>query len=218
MNPKNNFARVLLLGTACATLTMGPGAAIGSPAAEDQVMDPHAGHRMMTKTGSRYVRTVSDYDIPDVTVVDQDGSPVRFRELVASDEPLVVNFIFTSCTTICPVLSATFSQAQDDLVASARPPRLISITIDPDYDTPAQLRRYADQFHAGANWTFITGASADILAIQRSFDAYRGDKLNHIPLTFLRQSRDTPWVRLEGFTSSGELVSEYGVLISAATD
>ena len=131
-----------------------------------------------------------------------------------SGRPVALNFIFTTCTTICPVLSATFSQAQEDLQEQSTPPIMISVSIDPDHDTPERLADYAKSFHAGPGWLFLTGSKGSLLEIQKSFDAYRGDKLNHVPLTFLRASPNSSWVRLEGFTSARELNEEYEELIS----
>ena len=72
-----------------------------------------------------------------------------------------------------------------------------------------RLKEYAGRFKAGSGWQFLTGAVNDIIATQKAFDAYRGGKMNHIPLTFLRSTADGPWLRLEGFTSAAEVVAEY---------
>lgn len=176
--------------------------------------NPHAKHRQMLQSNVRYVKSVVPYSTPDVGVFDQHGDRKLFREIMASERPLVLNFIFTSCTTICPVLSATFSQSQEGLQNQPAPPIMISISVDPDYDTPPRLKSYAESFRAGPNWMFLTGGKSEMLEIQKSFDAYRGDKLNHLPLTFLRASPDAPWIRLEGFTSSSQLLEEYEDLIA----
>jgi protein SCO1/2 len=176
--------------------------------------DPHAKHRNMLQSNVRYVKSIAPYSMPDVDVLDQHGNRQLFKDLMDSDSPLVLNFIFTSCTTICPVLSATFSQTQENLQNQSIPPTMVSISVDPDYDTPERLSRYAESFRAGPNWMFLTGGKNEMLAIQKSFDAYRGDKLNHLPLTFLRASTESPWIRLEGFTSARQLLEEYQELMA----
>jgi protein SCO1/2 len=177
--------------------------------------DPHAQHSGMMHKQERYVKSSAAYSLPNVPVVNHNGTAENFVDLMAIESPLVLNFIFTSCTTICPVLTATFSQAQQELQAQSAPPAMISISIDPDYDTPTRLSEYAKTFHAGPNWTFLTGSTEDVLEIQKSFDVYRGDKLNHIPVTYLRLNPDSNWIRLEGFTSAGQLVQEYKDLLAA---
>jgi protein SCO1/2 len=86
---------------------------------------------------------------------------------------------------------------------------MVSISIDPQYDTAEKLREYAERFGAGPQWKFYTGSDEQSISAQRAFDAYRGGKMNHIPLTFLKAPTDSKWIRLEGFTSSSQLLDEY---------
>jgi len=159
--------------------------------------------------GSRaYVRSERTYAIPDVTLIDDEARPVRLREVLGG-EPVMVNFIFTTCQAICPVMSRIFARVPRELGADAVKVRLVSITIDPEHDTPSRLREYARRFGAGDRWRFLTGSAQDIEAVERAFDAYRGDKMNHEPLTLLRSTPQGPWVRLDGFASPAELAREY---------
>lgn len=176
--------------------------------AAQQEDDPHAHHRhMMDQKG--YQRSMHAYEIPGLVLVDKDNNRVAINEALATEEPVMLNFIFTTCTTICPVLSATFAQVQKELGDEADQVRMISISIDPEYDTPERLRDYADRFKAGPQWEFYTGSSDDIVAIQKAFDAYRGSKANHEPLTFLHVANDPQWVRLNGLASAADVVKEY---------
>lgn len=159
-----------------------------------------------------YGRSVHAYAIPDVTLMDANGASVSLRSELESDVPVMMNFIFTSCAAVCPVLSATFSQAQNRLQSGRGDFRMVSITIDPEHDTPARLREYAALFHGGDRWRFLTGTLSDVLSVQRGFDAFRGDKTNHVPLTYLRASSGSPWIRLEGFTTAEDLVREFRAL------
>jgi protein SCO1/2 len=171
----------------------------------------HAHHGIHADGG--HLRSLASYDIPDVKLVDANGSEVSLATLVDSGKPLLLNFIFTSCTTICPVQTATFSQVQAALGDLQNQVRMVSISIDPEQDTPARLRAYAAKFHAGPQWSFLTGNVPDILAVQKAFDAYRGEKASHVPLTFLHASPGASWVRIEGFVSSAELLREYRTLV-----
>ena len=91
---------------------------------------------------------------------------------------------------------------------------MISVSIDLEQDTPAQLKKYTSRFKVEAGWEFLTGCLAGIVATQKAFDAYRGDKMNHEPLTILLHTADNPRVRLEGFASAAEVESEYRKLES----
>ena len=180
----------------------------GAAIAAEQEHDPHAHHKMMMKQ-TDYKSSVHSYTTPELVLIDMHGNKISLAEALGDEGPVILNFIFTTCTTICPVLSATFSQVQRELGDDTKNVRIISITIDPEQDTPERLKEYAGKFKAGADWQFFTGSIDDIITTQKAFDAYRGDKMNHIPLTFLRSTSDGSWVRLEGFTSAAEVVAEY---------
>ena len=171
----------------------------------------HSQHMaMMNQKG--YSRKEVTYQLPDVKLIDQYGNKISTATLLEGEDPVMLNFIFTSCTTICPVLSATFSQVQKQYNSELAGVKMVSISIDPEYDTPARLKDYAQRYNAQQDWTFLTGDLDTVVELLNAFDAYRGDKMSHTPLTFLRQSNTSPWLRLEGFTSAGELIKEYQTL------
>jgi len=129
--------------------------------------------------------------------------------VLASDIPVMLNLIFTTCTAVCPVMSATFEQVRNELGPRREQLHMVSISIDPEHDTPERLREYAEKFHADHLWQFYTGTQTEIVKLQRALQAYRGNKMNHIPTTYLRATATSPWVRIEGFASAEELISEY---------
>lgn len=166
-----------------------------------------AAHRaVMTKPGLKV--SMHSYRVPDVELIDDSGTPVVLRTLLAGDQPVAVNFIFTTCTTICPVMTATFAQMRRALGPEADRIQLVSITIDPEHDTPAALARYAERFHATAGWRFLTGSPADVERVLRTFDAWTGSKTSHRPITLLRRPGDSEWVRLEGLASGSTLAEQ----------
>lgn len=164
--------------------------------------DPHAAHRAMMAKPSYRVDQV-EYSVPDVVLQDEHGNPVRLRTLFASDRPVAVNFIFTSCTTICPVMTATMLQLQRELADRPGKPLFVSISIDPDFDTAATLDAYAKRF--GADWTFLTGERGDVLDVLQSFAAWRGSKTNHAAITLFKAPSSGTWTRVEGLASAKQL-------------
>lgn len=169
----------------------------------------HHHHHAMPAEQDGYVRSQGNYAIPDVKLVDADGVGVPLRsELADENKPVILNFIFTTCGAICPVMSATFSQLQDALGAERDAVRMVSISIDPEQDTPAALKAYAGKYGAGPQWQMLTGSLGDSIAVQRAFDVYRGDKMSHQPATFLRAGHGQPWVRLDGFASAEDILRE----------
>lgn len=158
--------------------------------------------------GDNYQRSVRSYAVPDVVLTDADAKPVRLRELLSSDDPVMLNFVFTTCSTICPIMVRVFSEVPSRLGSASMKLRMVSISVDPENDTPAQLKIYAAHVGAGPRWQFLTGRVQDVKAVQMAFDNYRGDKMNHEPLTLLRQSAGKPWVRIDGFAGPDELAGE----------
>jgi protein SCO1/2 len=172
----------------------------------------HAAHSTANdahRLSSHSKRSVRSYTLPDLTLVDMHGERVTLAAALRDDMPVVLNFIFTTCSSVCPVMSATFAEARRQLAAQGRPARMVSVTIDPEHDTPERLRSFAGKHQADSGWTFLTGRPADIAAVQRAFDTFRGNKMSHAPATFVRASPASErWVRLDGFTSAAELIAE----------
>ena len=169
--------------------------------------DAHAAHRAAMRSRN-YTVSDNEYQVPDVALLDASGDVVSLHEILGSNDPIALNFIFTTCTTICPVMTVTFSQMQQLLGSDAERLHLVSITIDPEYDRPAVLEKYAAQFRAGENWSFLTGDTQDIVAVLRSFDSYTGSKMSHRPVTLLKSPGSESWTRIDGLANGESLAHE----------
>lgn len=207
---KNGKTRLALRTTALLAivgLLFGPAAAMSGE-------HDHHGHGMDGMRGA-YTRSVAAYSIPDLKLVDMNGTAVSLRDGLGGNDPVMLNFIYTSCSAVCPVMSATFHHVQDQLGTERGRVRMVSISIDPEHDTPAALKAYAGKFRAGPQWRMLTGSTESSIAVQRAFGVYRGDKMNHAPATFIRAGgADRPWVRLDGFASAPDIIREYRQLAS----
>jgi protein SCO1/2 len=108
--------------------------------------------------------------IPNLTVMTQRGKPVKFYDDLVKGKIVIISFIYTSCTDICPLTTARIAQLEEklgDMVG--REVFLISMTVDPKTDTPERLKEYAERFGAGPGWSFVTGKPEDIRAINYKF-------------------------------------------------
>jgi len=167
--------------------------------------DPHAHHHHMAPATTR---SLADYKVPAVQLVRDDGKSVRLGDELDDGRPVVLSFIYTSCTTICPVTSLTLAQLQARLGAARDRVHLVSISIDPEQDTPARLHDYARRFGAGPEWQHYTGTVAASQASQQAFGVYHGNKMDHAPVTLLRAAPGARWVRIDGFATADQLVAE----------
>lgn len=164
--------------------------------------DEHAAHREMMAQ-PRFTRAERQYSVPDVQLVNETGSRIALTEALSKSRPIALNFIYTSCTTICPVMTASFLHMQHLLAGSGLMPAFVSVSVDPDFDSPAILKSYAAK--VGAQWTFLTGPRPVILDVLRSFDVWRGNKANHAAVTLLRNAGAARWTRIEGLASADQL-------------
>jgi protein SCO1/2 len=149
------------------------------------------------------------YPVPDLKMVRQDKQPVSLASEMNDGRPVVLNFIFTTCGAICPLMTQTFAEFQHQLGPDGARVHLMSISIDPEEDTPARLTDYARQFKAGRGWGFYTGTVAASEAAQKAFNVFGGDKMSHTPVTFMRAAPGAPWKRIDGFARPDDLIREY---------
>jgi protein SCO1 len=155
------------------------------------------------------------YRVPDVKLVRQDGTATSLEQDLDDGRPVVLNFIFTSCEAICPLMTHIFAEFQRKLGPESAHVHLMSISIDPEQDTPARLREYAKRFEAGPGWTFYTGTVAASVATQKAFNVFRGEKMDHTAVTILRAAPGASWQRLDGFASPDDLLKQYRALVAA---
>jgi len=155
-----------------------------------------------------YQKTVVKYAVPDVVLVNQDGQKIPFKSYLQTDKPVMVEFIYATCTTICPVLSAGFANLQHKLGPDAAAVVLVSISIDPENDSPPVMKEYLKKYGAGPGWDFLSGTRADIDTVMRAFDAYVSNKMYHLPLTLIRSPADGSWVRIKGLMGAADLQDE----------
>lgn len=176
--------------------------------------EDHSAHHAMMQH-KHYTRSLETYLIPEKVLTNQDKQEMTLPSLLQTNQPIALNFIFTTCTTICPVMTATFAKMYQQLdTAEAKQLRMISISIDPEQDTPQALKTYAKRYQAQPQWQFLTGDLESIITVQKAFNAYTGNKMNHRPLTFFKHPDQDKWVRIEGLASSADLAKEYRQLFS----
>ena len=155
-----------------------------------------------------YQETIRHYRLPDLNLTDMNGDTMRLGTALRESTPIILEFMYTTCSGVCPISSALLAQAQSELAIGHADVRVWSISIDPDADTPDRLRLYAQLYGAGPNWRFFTGGLDDIVSLQAAFDVYRGNKMRHEPVIFIRAHGDR-WARVNGLPSASELVAEF---------
>ncbi|MDT4953983.1 MAG: hypothetical protein QOJ02_2121 [Acidobacteriota bacterium] len=139
--------------------------------------------------------------VPDTTVFDQHGKRLHFYSDLVKGKTVAINFVFTTCNGVCPTLSAKFRQVQQELGERVgRDIQLISISVDPTTDVPERLNAYAEKFHAGPGWTFVTGSKPEIDELLRSLGAFAADKNKHPQTILIGNDASGYWTRTLGLS------------------
>jgi len=167
----------------------------------------HSSHMAMLEKKPQ--RTVEHYVIPQVDLVNQDGVEQSLEKILDLEKFVVVDFIFTTCTTICPVLSAGLVEFHKGLEDRANNTVLVSISIDPEHDRPEVLKAYGRKYGIRSGHELLTGSRQDIYSVMNAFDAVMPNKMTHYPLTFFRAPGSKKWVRVFGMMSAADLMKEY---------
>jgi cytochrome oxidase Cu insertion factor (SCO1/SenC/PrrC family) len=161
-------------------------------AADDSVVSHEVGRQM---------------NIPDIEALDQNGRKIHFYTDLVKGQTVVINFIFTTCTTICPPLGATFARLQKELGDKVgRDVRFISISVDPATDTPERLKAWGAKFHAGEGWTFVTGNKPQIDELLYALGASFARREDHSPTVLIGNDVHGNWTRTYGLANTSQLV------------
>jgi len=161
-----------------------------------------------TETGDS--SSFSSSRIPDISVYDQNGKQLHFYSDLIKGRTVAINFIFTTCTTICPPLTATFRRVQQDLATSPFEAQLISISVDPVTDNPQRLNEFAARFKAGPGWAFVTGDKNEITSLLSALGASVADKNAHTPMILIGNDAAGYWTRAYGLSSPATIVKAIG--------
>jgi cytochrome oxidase Cu insertion factor (SCO1/SenC/PrrC family) len=180
-----------------------------------QSTDAHQHHQHTTATQAEPA-AAAKLTIPDVVLLDQTGGRVRFSELVQG-KTVAVNFIFTTCTTICPPMGANFGQLRKLLGERAgKDVLLVSISVDPLTDTPQRMKAWGEKFDGGVGWTLVTGAKRDVDALLKAFGVFTADKWDHSPTTLIGNEAVGEWRRVNGLTAPAKLAEVINEFSTAA--
>ena len=156
-----------------------------------------------------------DY-FPNTVLHDQDGRAVRFYDDLIRGKVVAINFVYTTCTTVCPIASAIFAEMQRKLgTAPGRDVVLVTITVDPLRDTPERLREYAARYGAGEGWVHLTGAKRDVDNVLKGFGAYTPNFEDHPAMVLVGEAGGANWTRFIGFPSVDQLLARVGELRAA---
>ena len=184
--------------------------------AQEAESDPHAHHRQMMKAKAEQKAQAAILKIGDAQLITQDGETKSLSSDIVGDRIVVVDFIYTTCTTVCPVLSAVLMQVQDQLGDRlGNEVMLVSISVDPQRDTPARLKDYAKKLRAGDGWMWLTGDKLAVDEVLKDFGAYTPNFEDHPAMVLVGDGTTGEWSRFLGFPGANHIVDKINELAAA---
>ena len=175
--------------------------------AQERPAAPPAPHDHSHMTTTAKDASPAEKYFTDVELTNQDGKKVHFYSDVLKGKTVVVNAFFTTCTSVCPPMNRNMEKIQEALGDRVgRDVFLVSLTVDPENDTPARIKEYAKKFHAGPGWTFLTGKKENLDWALYKLGQYVEKKDDHTTVFIIGNEPTGLWKKAFGMANVAELV------------
>jgi protein SCO1/2 len=195
-------AASLVLTQNGAAQAQGSGASAARTSTQQPTPQPHDHDRM--KTGEQ--SPARNY-FTDVVLVNQDGEKMRFYSDVLKGKTVVISAFFTTCTSVCPPMNRNLEKVQEALGERiGKDVFIVSISVDPETDTPERLKAYARKFHAKPGWIFLTGKKENVDWALYKVGQYVEEKNDHTTGLIIGNEATGLWKKAFGLTKTAELV------------
>ena len=198
-------ALLVALCLSAAAAQQQPGQQPKPPAPPQPAADPHAGHAAHNQSPAE--PTAQQQYFTDVELLDQDGRKVRFYSDVLKGKTVVVNAFFTTCTSVCPPMNHNMAKIQEALGDRVgRDVFFVSVSVDPETDTPTRLKEYARRYKAGAGWTFLTGRKENVDWALYKLGQYVETKDGHKTVFIIGNEATGLWKKAFGLAKTDDLI------------
>jgi protein SCO1 len=148
-------------------------------------------------------------NIPDIELVDQDGKTIHLYSDLVKGRVAALSFIFTTCTTICPLIGANLGRLQTEVGQSlGEEVELISVSVDPATDTPQRMKTWGAQFGAKAGWELLTGDQEAVAQLLKTLGLFTPDIQSHSPFLLLVNDRTGDWTRVNALETPPSKIAE----------
>ena len=202
MKPKFLSAVILLLGVISFSVK-------GQDQARDQrpkPLEPSSLQQPEPAASARISSPAEKY-FSDVELINQDGQKMRFYSDVLKDKVVVINTFFTTCTGACPPVNRNLEKVQEALGDRlGKDAFLVSMSVDPETDTPARLKEYSQRFHARPGWIFLTGKKENVDWALYKLGQYVETKDNHTNIIIIGNEPKGLWKKAFGLAKADELM------------
>jgi len=188
----------------------------GSAAAQDHAtLRNHAAsapgsvaeHTQQGPTATPHPPSTAEKYFSDVELINQDGQKLRFYSDVLKDKVVIVSSFFTTCTSVCPPMNRNLEKIQEALGERlGKDAFIVSISVDPETDTPLRLKEYARRFHARPGWIFLTGKKENVDWALYKIGQYVEKKDDHSTIVIIGNEPKGLWKKALGMAKPDELM------------
>src|SRR5579864_3739496 len=157
---------------------------------------------------------------PNVRLINQDKKRVRFYDDLIKGKIVVIQFMFSNCERLCPMVTPNLVKVQKELEKqSPRKVNIVSISVDPDHDTPAVLKAYAKKFHVQPGWQFLTGRRQDIDWLRRELGLYypEDQQFEHMNMLTVGREATGQWFTIRALNNPEVIAYTVRKIIPDAT-
>lgn len=166
-----------------------------------------AGPPGQAQPGTESVPTAQRY-FTDVELVNQNGETMRLYSDLLKGKVVVVNTIFTTCTSICPLMSRTYARLQEHLGDRlGRDVYLLSISVDPENDTPELLKKFGQNYDARPGWYMLTGTSENVHFALRKLGHDVEQKESHKAIMLIGNEPTGLWKKAFGLAPAEDIIA-----------
>lgn len=143
---------------------------------------------------------------PNNVLLTQDNIQVHFFDDLLKGKAVVINFMFTTCTGVCPPMTANLAKVQSLLGERVgKDINMISVTVDPAIDTPDVLKKYATKFNVRPGWYFLTGKKTDLDTVLKKLGGYVEDKNQHNTILIIGNVETGEWMKVFAMSKPSEI-------------
>jgi protein SCO1/2 len=196
-----------LLSVIAFVMFLGGAVPAQQPASANKPKPPEPASLTQADGSPSAARSPAERYFSDVELIDQDGRKLRFYSDVLKNKIVVINAFFTTCTNICPPMNRNFEKMQEALGDRlGKDVFLVSISVDPETDTPARLKEYGRRFHARPGWLFLTGKKENVDWALYKLGQYVETKDDHTNIFIIGNEPKGLWKKAFGLARVEELV------------
>ena len=143
----------------------------------------------------------------DIQLVNQNGEKMRFYSDLLQGKTVIINSFFATCQGSCLPITRNLEKVQEALGDRlGKDARIISISVDPEVDTPAELKAFSKKFHARPGWYFLTGSKENVEFVLKKLGQFVEDKNDHLNIFIIGNERTGLWKKAFGLAKAEEIV------------